>query len=90
MLHIDDSAVSKPKLCYSFQNFRKCSASTQDVCEILAALGPSLIRWIETVSCRKQQKEITPVDDPELQAWLSEKSLPQQRVGQLLHLAYCR
>ena len=45
---------------------------------LLMVLLPQLrLAW---TCCRKQQKEIKPVDDPELEGWLRSQRLPQQRV----------
>lgn len=78
---LDDSAVSKSRLCYSCQNCRKCSASMPVAVNLDASAVSRTMAGLMMTIYRKEQKQITPVDDPELQAWLTDKSLPQQRVS---------
>ena len=68
------AVLQLPKL----PSFRKWGLADQQHCSVAG------LQLADSSGCRKQQKEIKPVDDPELQAWLQSQRLPAQRVRRAL------
>ena len=75
-LHAGNTALQL-RLCCSCLS---CPASESEKGTVSHVAHLPSSTYLQCPECRKQQKEIKRLDDPELESWLQSQQLPQQRV----------